>query len=144
LLTARCACSHFEPNGTHWNQVGSLYNLSIPGDVLGYQGWDIKISGDGLTVLVGDPLFNHYAGSAALYARASTSMVGGTGNQQFELRARHALTPEAGDRLGVVHALNGDGTEMAFGRTCTGNRGNRRINSRGSGQRQDNKHGMED
>jgi len=114
-----CAClfycvRHFEPNGTHWNQVGSAYILPITGP-LGYQGLGTKLSRDGLTVLDGNPLFTTYAGDAALYARASTALVGGVDQQQFQLRVRHVPIGAPFQRVGTANALNGDGTQIALG-----------------------------
>jgi hypothetical protein len=106
---------HFEPNGTHWNQVGPRYNLSVPVGSLGYHGWNIKISGDGLTVLDGDPAVNGISGDAAVFVRASTALVGGMNQPQFEMRVRHVWPAVAGEALAVAAVLNADGTQIGLG-----------------------------
>jgi hypothetical protein len=119
-----CVRRHFEPNGTHWNQVGSKYTLSVPSPTLNGQGYSIKISSDGLSVMMGhaNPTLNAaMAGDAAVFARASTALVGGTSQPQFELRVRHVVAAEAGEVMGAAAALSGDGTQVALGgqHTCS-------------------------
>jgi hypothetical protein len=106
---------HFEPNGTQWNQVGSRYNLSVPVGSLGYHGYALKISSDGLTVLDGDPAVNDLSGDASVLVRASTALVGGMNQPQFELRVRHVWTGVSGEALAVAAVLNADGTQIGLG-----------------------------
>jgi len=103
---------HFEPNGTHWNQVGSKYSFTVTS---GYLGYAVTLSSDGLAVMSGDPLFNGMAGDAALYVRASTTLVGGVSQQQFVLRIRHTVTANGGEALGMASAFSADGTQVALG-----------------------------
>jgi hypothetical protein len=130
------SCRHFEPNGTHWNQVGSNYSLPNPGDAPGYQGYSMKISSDGLTVLVGDPAVNAMTGDVALFARASTALVGGVNQQQFELRARHFVTPSEGSVFGADIGLSGDGTQVAIGGQQRHRHRHRRADGQATGRSQ--------
>jgi hypothetical protein len=95
--------------------VGSKYNLTVPAGSLGSHGYAFKISSDGLTVLDGDPAVNGISADAAVFVRASTALVGGTSQQQFELRVRHVLTAIPGEAMAVATVLNGDGTQIGLG-----------------------------
>jgi hypothetical protein len=80
---------------------------------MSFDGYGLKISSDGLTVVDGNPLVDVIAGDVTVYARASTALVGGTNQSQFELRVRHVLTGVPGGAMGVASGLNADGTQFA-------------------------------
>jgi hypothetical protein len=80
---------------------------------MSFDGYGLKISSDGLTVVDGNPLVDVISGDVTVYARASTTLVGGTNQSQFELRVRHVLTGVPGSAMGVASGLNADGTQFA-------------------------------
>jgi len=82
---------------------------------MGYHGFGLKISSDGLTVLDGDPAVNALSGDASVFVRASTALVGGMKQSQFELRVRHVWTGSSGEALAVGPGINADGTQIGLG-----------------------------